>query len=767
MRPYALRSVVLRQGSGLQIGGYVVGTPVRVTSGQSYTVAAGDNFEGPLDILSPANPFGKYATTRCYMSGSAGNGPRSAATGTALVVYDADPFHTGNNDANRGNAVASWADSMIQVGGKLKLKARVSSSAEQALSVDPSMPTMGSMINTTQNLLLMVPFYLESNYARVRQPGHTDTGGWHPSFWFEQVNAIHTYTGTEIDFEGTNTNEGQNYVSWQGASQPFAFAGTNVNDPYDNSYHTRGLEILIDGTINYYVDRVLKSTHKPSRAIDITRPYFAMFCNHVANFGGDPFSLTNWTAAGSDGAQLHVDYLMAAHGGGGNIVPAVAPITINVAFGAAFSMVLPTTSALWGSNFTEVLEGQAQEVNEPSGNNNGGYSPLPTGVSYNAGTFTLSGTITDKSGRSSLIRYPTVQGTVIAPHRIVINVGPHLSVTSLPNAVTGSAYSYDLYAVADCGVLTSNASGVRAKTIAVTGLPSGLTYTDSTGLITGTPSADFSVTLAVTITNSIGQTVTSNSAFVGATAIVPGTGAAAPTLTGTATLTNSIDFDKTSLLSLTADTPPYITSAAPADSTGVTISNTGTNRPTQSLRANSRYAAKFTSASVQSLQGAGTFAAGGTMVVIFEPITTGSQVIAEVGAAGSNTTRNRQQLIGLSGTGLSARKCGTATGPIDAVTTNAVYTVALHIAVLTFDTIVTAPALYYDGTSTPITGALTGNAAGMDTLTIGCRHSTAGNDLPFNGYVYRVLTYSNTLNVTQIEQIATWAVANYRTPNLT
>lgn len=75
---------------------------------------------------------------------------------------------------------------------------------------------------------------------------------------------------------------------------------------------------------------------------------------------------------------------------------------------------------------------------------------------------------------------------------LTLLVGPALQIISgsLPNAVQGVAYSFQLNA----------SGGIAPYTWAATGLPSGLTCSAS-GLISGTPSASGSFNVSITCTD--------------------------------------------------------------------------------------------------------------------------------------------------------------------------------------------------------------------------------------------------------------------------
>jgi len=109
-------------GSVPIIGGVAIGdTGTGIYSG--FTLNWGDEFN-TLDIVRPSNGRGKYFPTRTYLAGARGSDTLLGS------LYDTDPYHTGFNDSNRGNAVGY--DNMAVTSGELKLQARRATEAEKA-----------------------------------------------------------------------------------------------------------------------------------------------------------------------------------------------------------------------------------------------------------------------------------------------------------------------------------------------------------------------------------------------------------------------------------------------------------------------------------------------------------------------------------------------------------------------------------------------------------------------------------------------------------
>ena len=129
---------------------------------------------------------------------------------------------------------------------------------------------------------------------------------------------------------------------------------------------------------------------------------------------------------------------------------------------------------------------------------------LPTGLTLNpatgvlsgtptqAGTFTVTVTLTDTKSAETYIGAQTAQVTyslLIVPTLIILT-------TSLPSNVVGSPYTATLL----------GSGGLQPYVWAATGLPTGLSLNTATGVISGTPTQTGSSIIAITLTDSSGQT---------------------------------------------------------------------------------------------------------------------------------------------------------------------------------------------------------------------------------------------------------------------
>lgn len=57
------------QAANTAIGGIPIGCSNEAGIYSGYTMVAGDDFNGPLNVVNLQNPFGKYFSTRSYTNG--------------------------------------------------------------------------------------------------------------------------------------------------------------------------------------------------------------------------------------------------------------------------------------------------------------------------------------------------------------------------------------------------------------------------------------------------------------------------------------------------------------------------------------------------------------------------------------------------------------------------------------------------------------------------------------------------------------------------
>lgn len=733
------------------IGGIAIGT-AGTGPMSGYSLAAGDDFGSALDIVTPAKPFGRYPTTRAYLLPTNANGPRGAVGGLSLKGYDVDPFHTGHNDKNRGAARASWADSMVQQDSVLKLKVRTASTAERALfNPDLNVNNIAAMIHTAGDLIFKPPFHIEFR-ARLTK-AQLAMGGYHPSFWLMQMDPPRSGDGLEIDWEGESDLIEANYFDWSGGTST-ASKGGNIDTVYDGQFHTFGLEVTATHLRWFYDGSLFREQAKILQFPD--KPFYALVTSHVTNFASDPYSDANWTAAGSEGAFIDLDYIRLWQPADAvKREPLLPPVEYEAAAGATFSFTLPPAVDVWGSAINERVEAFISESNSPGGNYNGGFAGWPAGISYNAATRILSGAST-QPGTLHIVRYP-LEGGFARPQRLALHIGPRVTVSSLPNGQVGQPYSFDLYAAVEAGQLTSDASGQRAKTITVSGLPAGLSYNDSIGMVTGTPTAAASATVGLNAVNSRGQAVVANLSMT----IAAASAGYVDTLPVTSGLLADINPDDTSKVTASGG---LVDSVAPSNGTAFTAASTGTARPTyvtgatNFLRATGSQEMVIDPGLATALSGAPAYS-----IVVIAKINSNAttQYFIDIGKAATASNVDRISVLQTANDTLRHRKAGPAVFE-DAVFP-ALATNAPHVLFAKSSAGAALHSIRVDGGTGAAPATAVAAGSGFDTATLFNRKSSSGN-ARLSGDIYRVLVFNRVLSSTEEDSLRAWAQGKFGTP---
>lgn len=740
-------------GGSQKIGGVAIGT---AGSGiyAGYILSGGDDFTS-LSLISAANPTGRYGTARAYSNG----GMRSPESGPLAVMYDASPDHTGWNDSNRGVPIGFDTHSIVtgEGNGALRLKARRQTAPEQALlntSVSGQIE-LGAMIHGAADFWVNSPAIVA---VRARIPA--GLYGQHPTIWMLSAYPPGgpTFTGNEYGWEGGRT-ENEPYHNGHVSGSVTQNHGAKSPTYRDDNFHT--FTVKADTDYQFRADGTLQFTASVDPNQNGNKPDYLIISNHVYNalFEGQTYDAADWLANPS-GAVMDIEWVQYWRpAGASHYTPRSTIPDVFVSAGEALNIALPSQSTLWGATgLTELVTAVALEREQPGiSSNTATFGLMPSGVSYDGGTRVISGTVPAQAGLLLFAIGVTGDGNTCKPARAYVYVAPIWSGSSSFSWTNGTPVSYDVYANWSVGRLFQ--SGSNPKGLSVSGLPTGLSFSSSTGLITGTPTVDSSGSLTISCTNSAGQTTSTSPTFIVATP----SGVAAPVLTGSPALLASWDFGNNSTLTVSGGS---IDSVAGADGTSFTLSQTGSNRPTQVAR-DGKNTARFTSASSQFLSIASILGAasanGVTIVAIAEPATTvASQVILDISNSASGGGNNRLMLSG-GASGWGARKAS-STGFSDA-NLGSSFTTAKRLLIAVNRIAAGASNLYVDGTATPVVSGTGQNwPTGMNITKMGARTNAGATELYADGWIWRVLVYPE-LNATQIEELAVWAATNYGTPN--
>ena len=516
-----------------QIGGLDVGTlGATGTIYDGYMLADGENFTA-LDLLTVSNPEGKYIPSHRR------RGRRAINAGANDYYWT--PEHTGYNDANRGVAIGSEsADLLAVTNSTLSLGTRLATTSERKLSWattnsnGPQRQQAASALHSAGYQAIKWPCIVE---ARIRIPtgAQIPAGGW-PAFWTEGVQPTWTNTG-EWDFEWTDS--GRLFTNFITGNQSNDSIASTVVDTSDGEYHVWSI-VATAAELKFYKDGVLLSTATKRNDAHVPSPMFWWFRNGVdltPGIYGMTYSAASW---GSTNMKMDVDYVrLWSAPDATNLKYRGIVGQQNVAFDESVSIRVPSKTDLWGrEDVTEIFVWQPIEGAEPglsqlpvTGAANTWYGAAtaqngqwgPSFMSWNAEYRQIAGQGYDQAGRmvGHVIAWDNAKGGTAGFARVVVNIGPRITLPALV-LQSGAIPPVDVYAACDCGMLTTNAQGQRAKAITVTGLTgSGLTYNDATGMLEGTAVVG-TYTATVTCTNSVGQTASANVSVTVEQAAAPG-----------------------------------------------------------------------------------------------------------------------------------------------------------------------------------------------------------------------------------------------------
>ncbi len=741
---------------GGSIGGVEIGAAgTGIYSG--YVLSGGDDFAA-LNLISATNPNGRYGTARAYSNG----GMRSPESGPLAVMYDASPDHTGWNDSNRGVPIGFDTHTIVpgEGSGALRLTARRQTAPEQALlntSVAGQIE-LGAMIHGAADFWVQRPAIIA---VRARLPA--GLYGQHPTIWMLSAYPPGgpSFTGNEYGWEGGRT-ENEPYHNGHVSGSVTQNHGAKSPTYRDGNFHTFTVKAETD--YQFRADGTLQYTAAVDPNANGNKPDYLIVSNHVYNalFEGQTYDAADWLANPA-GCSIDIEWVQYWRPAGASHYNPLIPVTdVFVTAGAALNIALPSQSALWGATgLTELVTAVALEREQPGiTSNTATFGLMPSGISYDGGTRVISGTVPSQAGHLLFAAGVTGDGNTCKPARFNVFVAPIWSGSSSFSWTNGVPVSYDVYANWSIGRLFQ--AGANPKGLSVSGLPTGLSFSSSTGLITGTPTVDSSGSLTISCTNSAGQTTITSPTF----AVSTPAGIAAPVLTGGAVPVASWDFGDPGKITASAGS---IDSIAGSDGTSYALTNTGANRPTTTTTGG-KGAANFSAASTQTLgiaSGLGLGSAGATIVAIVEPDAGNvAQVILDIANGSATAAFSRMMLSGSSGgTGWSMRKAD-ATQTSD-ISQGSAYGTGRQLLIGVSQAGTSASRLGVNGQGTFLTGVngSAQNPTGLTHTTMGGRRVSGSVSLPLSGKVLRVLVYASPLNATNWEEIAVWAAANYGTTN--
>lgn len=334
--------------------------------------------------------------------------PRApASSGLLGKQYDSDPLHTGHLDANRGAAFA--ADLMAQASSVLTLKARVATTAEKAkinaIGDGTDRYALASMIASAGACAFYpgaagtADVIAEGRIRRTASP----SPGAHDTIWTQAVEPLNVadqdaQSADEHDSEGTGPTVTFNRNVWQFSGSGGHIYAHGYSWTKTGAYRREGFRLnksttayMLDGAV-VEVDAYSSNTKDKLSQLLVT--------NHFDN------GATEAQLAAKDQLMEVDDLRVWTRTGKAFLKPLVSVAPLNLARGATGSIVLPSKADLWGdATVDEYVQMIRFEENEPGvPDRYQGFTRFPAGVTYNAGTRTLSFASGITSGADALPR---------------------------------------------------------------------------------------------------------------------------------------------------------------------------------------------------------------------------------------------------------------------------------------------------------------------------------------------------------------------------
>jgi hypothetical protein len=445
------------------------------------------------------------------------------------------------------------------------------------------------------------------------------------------------------------------------------------NDPTNSTSTTQSQQLAIQAATAATFNRAIAAD--PSLSIDWTHPgafYQSAPANYYSAF---------WHIHGYAGLAYGFPYDDEASQSSDCNYIQPTNVTLNMWYNPippAITSTL-TASGVTGTAFNYQITGS----NNPTSFNATG---LPGGLTVNTTTGAITGTPT--TAGSSNVTISAINGGGTGTATLVISIAPGAPVITSSGTATGTigtAFTYNTVA------------SPTPTSYAETGtLPAGLTFSTSTGAITGTPTAAGSTTVSITATNAGGT-----SAPLSLTITINAT-ASTPSMISLGTATGTVSSAFTYVSSATNVPTSYAeTGTLPAGLTFSTTTGAITGTPT---------AAGTSTISITATNGTGTSSALSVAITVYASgvaptITSATTATAAVGSVFSyqTTGSDTPTSYALTGTLPAGLTFSTTTGAITGTPTTA------------GSSSVALTATNSHGTSTAITLAITVNATTTDT----------------------------------------------------
>jgi hypothetical protein len=454
-----------KAGGPQSIGGTPIGTAgTGVYAG--YTMVGGDDFAASLSSLlaKPDNITGRVAHNFSERD--------RRLTSTTSVFALADQYWTGWQDANDGVPISTFSDVLTQSSSVLSLKARQASTAEKLLigvrdntaaaityvnggdanGVNSKRPLVSAEVTMVQNFAYTGNRIVEARWRYT--PGPTVGGAGNPAQALWELNVrggseagdnAGAGWNDEMDWEEAHISNGNGTTRYGTALSASGNASPLLNGTWQITRITSADATMKIDTVSDTTGSILGTVTLTNSATNNAALWYAMFGSFATTTS---FNENNWAAIS---ATMDIDWIKVWTPSSSILQPQASNETVVLAFGGTGSLVLASQASLWGQAVDSefIVPVYAYDTNAP-GRSADQTAPLqtrdtlPTGVTWNSGTRTLSfgSTFSTQAGFVNLLVYPQKAGIgFVRPHVVSVVVKPKVSLTPA-TATPGSAYSW-------------------------------------------------------------------------------------------------------------------------------------------------------------------------------------------------------------------------------------------------------------------------------------------------------------------------------------
>jgi hypothetical protein len=437
-------------------------------------------------------------------------------TSTTSVFALADQYWTGWQDANDGVPISTFSDVLTQSASVLSLKARQATTAEKLLigtrdntaaaityvtggdanGTTSKRPLVGAEVTMVQNFAYTGNRIVEARWRYTSGPTVGGAGNPAQALWelnvrggSEAGDSAGAGWNDEFDWEEAHISTGNATSRPANASQFTGNASPLLNGTWQITRITSADATIKVDTVSDTTGSVLGTVTLTNSATNNAALWYAMFGSFATTTS---FNENNWAAIS---ATMDIDWIKVWTPSSSILQPQASNETVVLAFGGTGSLVLASQASLWGQSVDSefIVPVYAYDTNGP-GRSADQTAPLqtrdtlPTGVTWNSGTRTLSfgSSFSTQAGFVNLLVYPQKSGIgFVRPHVVSVVVKPKVSLTPA-TATAGSAYSWTVARGSPRNWDNGNLPLGTGDGLSVVSKPSWLSYDAPSKTFTGT-----------------------------------------------------------------------------------------------------------------------------------------------------------------------------------------------------------------------------------------------------------------------------------------